>query len=1095
MATPSTVDQATIIPTLFVGLGGVGSRIVDRIARRAAGLPNWESQLRDLNAFVSIDTNELDQNSLQAIPRGNRINIAAFDKARVVEHWRRAKDAQTRDWIDESYQPRPGFNPGAGQIRLESRLGFFYHSPEIRKRLDELVGDLLASEITWRQSHPPKINCYLFCTLAGGTGSGSFLSAAYLVDEVIRKRHWQPRVTANLMLSTLLTDKVGPELHADIHANTYAALKELEHLTKLDYDQIKQTGRTREPFAFGRNQHGDAVPEVTRRPFFMSFIFDQPPHLDLHNSESAIADAAYLQVFTPIIDKMAGELDNYEKNLEGLTRYPGDLSDVGEGYAKNFGAFGAAALVLPGNDLLDYCALRFAAQAIRTQITFGMDQAAAGDERALALAKLAVDYADPRFQKLSEQGQEDQINDAFVRSVRELSRQDEKDELLDGFWHRLVESVDEGRVTGTDAKGQEQRGESLMQAVERRLGEQRNQLITRISIKDRSLFFPKEAVGVYIDTIGKLEDEVRLGHQLVAKESEGLVSAAADGDAIIALGLDPIAERYLVVRLLERCEGQWLPGAEAQLAKAEKADLLTNPNVRKRLREEIYAALQRAAGSRAIFNRDREFEQVRAEAQAEYSRTREAALRLLDARVRLGQLRALLDYLKRRSRQFVRLATRMDRLVKELEAEAERMRRGEVARIPPLALRVEIFQTMDGQRPRVWDLVYDRMFVADGHSLSTFDRQALAEAISKELKPVVGEDGRVCEKTIDQTATDLRRALIDLGRSRLGPSILGDADQGGLDVIGGLALEAELVLASGSGEVPSEEEVIAYQTTKLRALGQISGVLARVSSADAKALADGVVVNRTRQIVIGVDTESGAGALAFERRLVNVLGESGRQVKIARWSDPRMIVVHDVELPIPLYYFPLVTGDIEEAYLRVFANEQRGYHLHTDFRWERSLPNLNPLRSELGVSWALQSLADGLLNDVVGHDGTQWLWRDAAGMVVMPLHPLLSGVLYKLGEIHTRERLRLNLEAQIEQSAARVGPETLALRSGKLRQWLEQQLVETDVKEMTGTVSKADYLDRPVIRALQRLLRDAAPAPASDAQGPIGYASLKWDDD
>src|SRR5215212_10260750 len=124
--------QGTIIPTLFVGVGGVGSRIVDRIASRAAQLPNWESQLRPLTSFVSIDTNELDQHTLRNIPDGNRLNLSAFDKKKALDHFRRSKDRQALQWLDAGYEPRAGITPGAGQIRVESRLGFFFHSLEIR---------------------------------------------------------------------------------------------------------------------------------------------------------------------------------------------------------------------------------------------------------------------------------------------------------------------------------------------------------------------------------------------------------------------------------------------------------------------------------------------------------------------------------------------------------------------------------------------------------------------------------------------------------------------------------------------------------------------------------------------------------------------------------------------------------------------------------------------------------------------------------------------------------------------------------------------------------------------------------------------------
>ncbi len=219
-------DQGTVTPSLFIGMGGVGSRIVDRIAARAASLPNWESQLKPLTAFVSIDTNDLDQDALKNIPKGNRINIAAFDKQKVVEHLRRSKDPQTDQWLPATYTPREGVKPGAGQIRIESRLGFFFHSPAIRQRLSDLVNQALTPGVTWRKQG--KVNVYLYCTLAGGTGSGSFLSLAYLIHDIVERTGWQPRLIGSLLLSTLVTDRVGPELHTNIHANTYAALKELE---------------------------------------------------------------------------------------------------------------------------------------------------------------------------------------------------------------------------------------------------------------------------------------------------------------------------------------------------------------------------------------------------------------------------------------------------------------------------------------------------------------------------------------------------------------------------------------------------------------------------------------------------------------------------------------------------------------------------------------------------------------------------------------------------------------------------------------------------------------------------------------------------
>ena len=186
-----------------------------------------------------------------------------------------------------------------------------------------------------------------------------------------------------------------------------------------------------------------------------------------------------------------------------------------------------------------------------------------------------------------------------------------------------------------------------------------------------------------------------------------------------------------------------------------KARDIGNPKVRERLERELFETLQEAAGKRRLFNRDQDFLNARDEAQEYFRSVASAARKTFDAEIRLRQLRALLEYLRRRSRQYARLAARMDALVQELEREAERLRRGETALVPPLALRVEVFETLDEPRRRLWDQVYRALFVDGGRYIATFDRQLLAETIARELRPVVRADGTVAEKSVDQTVSDL----------------------------------------------------------------------------------------------------------------------------------------------------------------------------------------------------------------------------------------------------------------------------------------------------------------------------------------------------
>ena len=233
--------------------------------------------------------------------------------------------------------------------------------------------------------------------------------------------------------------------------------------------------------AYWYDDSSDRPTKVQKAPFFLSFIYDKPSDFTMGPSfEAAIADASFLQLFTPNIDNMASALDNYQKNLTTLTQLPGQLSNVGLGYAKDYGCMGACAMTLPGEDLLEYCALRFAAEAVRSQITFGVDAKDPGDDRARALAKLAINYSDPKFLNMGDDGRYRAINQAYLDSVREMARLDDVQDTKEGFWYQLVESVENGRATGIDEKGEVLRNESTLGLLKRKLEEDRRVITDKV---------------------------------------------------------------------------------------------------------------------------------------------------------------------------------------------------------------------------------------------------------------------------------------------------------------------------------------------------------------------------------------------------------------------------------------------------------------------------------------------------------------------------------------------------------------------------------------------------------------------------------------
>ena len=220
-----------------------------------------------------------------------------------------------------------------------------------------------------------------------------------------------------------------------------------------------------------------------------------------------------------------------------------------------------------------------------------------------------------------------------------------------------------------------------------------------------------------------------------------------------------------------------------------------------------------------------------------------------------------------------------------------------------------------------------------------------------------------------------------------------------------------------------------------------------------------------------------AGSQRFTQKLEDVLSAGGKQVKKDVWHDPRTIIVHDVALPIPLYYFPAVVGDIEQAYLQQAADEHRSYNLHTDYNWEKPLPNLNPRNSEINVDWSLTMLARGLATRAIEfrkQDGL-FIYTDALG-VVDPLGNNLSSVLYRLTEMH--EKLKEEMEKRIDAARQAQPVEERTERDRELAARFDAQVNQMYRREGRGEMTREDLLDRPILRAISRILGEP------DVDGP-----------
>ena len=199
-------------PVLFVGLGGNGGKIVNQLAGRLRRHPHWD-RISDLTHFMVIDTNKDDLDKYRDVSPDCRFLISSFDNAAYVERKRgRAQfepDPMLTQWIppEEVYTFRSTQGAGAGQIRMESRLRLYYNLENDRARIRQKVRNMLAAatarENPWRDNEDKVVRVILYGSVAGGTGSGSFLPMAYLLRQMVNDAGWgRPSVTAILSLPT-----------------------------------------------------------------------------------------------------------------------------------------------------------------------------------------------------------------------------------------------------------------------------------------------------------------------------------------------------------------------------------------------------------------------------------------------------------------------------------------------------------------------------------------------------------------------------------------------------------------------------------------------------------------------------------------------------------------------------------------------------------------------------------------------------------------------------------------------------------------------------------------------------------------------------
>lgn len=323
---------------LLVGLGGVGSRIADRIMGMVP-----EEYLPYTQA-ISIDTDVNEIGVLSNIPLKNRIRIG---EGVTIGSYTRLHP-EIKDWMITGKQMDlvrgRNTSQGAKQIRLVSRIALRATNTEgnLGQRIVRIVDEAKKADGKLDGSG---LLVMVVCSVAGGTGAGTVLQVPIYLEEAIKTAYTSSDVEFEcaMLMPNAFASTLSPINLNNAKTNSYAVMRELMSLNN---------GSMRRFEFFDPNEVDRADQRCA--PYGRVYLFDNktsdgesiPGNVDeVH--VPLVADALYEYLFGPGHGKIASALDN-------------TLAEV---YATNgeaiFGAIGKAALVFPRSLYQQYSLCRW----------------------------------------------------------------------------------------------------------------------------------------------------------------------------------------------------------------------------------------------------------------------------------------------------------------------------------------------------------------------------------------------------------------------------------------------------------------------------------------------------------------------------------------------------------------------------------------------------------------------------------------------------------------------------------------------------------------------------------------------------------------
>lgn len=380
--------------TLFVGLGGIGSRIIQGVRKRCK-----DDNLENVQ-FVTMDT---DVNDLERLEDGPSILSIQTSSSRSVAAYLRNDKAAKEEWFPENkILDGKTVSEGAGQVRAISRLALNATIKQGKiSTLYKAIDNLFFKNGSDKNR---AVKIIIASTATGGTGSGITLPVAMLIRQYLKKNYPESAAVIRgfiVMPSVMDTVIESEGERKSQRRNGYATIKEINAFMMKDSGAFDYDPRLRRYSDLHIKLPATASSDmkISNLPFDFCFLLEridtnQKNMEALKQYEDYAAQCIYEQNVGPLKSQASSKEDNIIKEFSNPEKHG----------RNRFGGAGASVVRYPYEQIRDYIAYDWAQNAI---LGLNSAKALSDKEREEAATEASWMIYDYKFEKAMKAWQSD----------------------------------------------------------------------------------------------------------------------------------------------------------------------------------------------------------------------------------------------------------------------------------------------------------------------------------------------------------------------------------------------------------------------------------------------------------------------------------------------------------------------------------------------------------------------------------------------------------------------------------------------------------------------------------------------------------------